>query len=86
MVWECQTDNIIVEFMGNGISDRQVATIKRETFSVFNGKEGKNKATRYQVPLILAYRITIHKAQGMSDSLPHVSSVWHLEEREAKTV
>lgn len=47
--------------------DADPATVKREmTFSVTEGLANKVVASRIQLPLRLAYAISIHKSQGMS--------------------
>jgi hypothetical protein len=45
---------------------QQTLTVKKEKFSRFNPRLGKDSATREQLPLSLSFGITIHKAQGMS--------------------
>ena len=40
-----------------------VTEIKRETFTVYSSVENKVAASRRQIPLVLSYGITIHKAQ-----------------------
>jgi hypothetical protein len=43
-----------------------VTEIKRETFTVYSSVENKVVASRRQIPLVLSYGITIHKAQGLT--------------------
>ena len=66
IVKECMADSVVVEFSGTGLHGVKTATIKRETFSVFNTKEGKVIASMSQLPLTLRYSMPIHKAQGLT--------------------
>ena len=66
IVKECRSDSVVVEFSGTGVNGTKTATIKRETFSVYNMEEGKVIASRFQLPLTLGYSMPIHKAQGLT--------------------
>ena len=49
--------------------------INKYTFSVYSRERSYNVATRIQVPLRVAYGLTIHKAQGMSLSSMDLTSL-----------
>ncbi|KAL3876127.1 hypothetical protein ACJMK2_033999 [Sinanodonta woodiana] len=46
--------------------ENDLVQLGRETFTVYSSIDKKNVATRHQIPLILSFSITIHKAQGLT--------------------
>lgn len=54
-----------------GVKKEEIATIKDDTWDIKQGD--KVLASRIQIPLILAWAISIHKAQGMTIPLLEVS-------------
>ncbi|VDI27813.1 Hypothetical predicted protein [Mytilus galloprovincialis] len=61
-VQEINTDNNTVTVNFNGL----ITDIKREMFTVYSSIENKVVASRLQIPLVLSYGATIHKAQGLT--------------------
>ncbi|CAC5398510.1 PIF1 [Mytilus coruscus] len=61
-VQEISTDNNTVTVNFNGL----ITDIKREMFTVYSSIENKVVASRLQIPLVLSYGATIHKAQGLT--------------------
>lgn len=47
-------------------TEKFTANLKPETFFIYSCNEGKVIASRQQVPLCLAFSITIHKSQGLA--------------------
>ena len=59
----------IVEIGNNTVTvkfESSVTEIKKETFTVYSSIENKVVASRQQLPLVLSYGVTIHKAQGLT--------------------
>lgn len=44
----------------------KLVTLTRASFDVFDLKQHKNLASRKQFPIILAFALTVHRAQGQS--------------------
>ncbi|CAG2240963.1 PIF1 [Mytilus edulis] len=61
-VQEINTDNNTVTVNFNGL----ITDIKREMFTVYSSIDNKVVASRLQIPLVLSYGATIHKAQGLT--------------------
>ncbi|KAL3875767.1 hypothetical protein ACJMK2_033685 [Sinanodonta woodiana] len=53
-------DSVTVDF------ENDLVQLGRETFTVYSSIEKTIVATRHQIPLILSFSITIHKAQGLT--------------------
>ncbi|KAL3881351.1 hypothetical protein ACJMK2_027801 [Sinanodonta woodiana] len=53
-------DSVTVDF------ENDLVQLGRETFTVYSSIDKKIVATRHQIPLILSFSITIHKAQGLT--------------------
>ena len=60
VVVEINTDTVIVNFNGSKVG------LKREMFSIYCSINNKVIASRHQIPVVLAYGVTIHKSQGLT--------------------
>ena len=56
---------VSVNFIGVN-KENLTANLKPETFLIYSCNEGKVVASRKQIPLCLAFSITIHKSQGLT--------------------
>ena len=59
----------VVQFKADGPCvnfEGKLHVIKPQTFQVFSRERGQNIAQRIQLPLRLAYGMTIHKSQGLT--------------------
>ena len=61
VVRKCERDSVTVYFK----SLNREETISRYTFSVYSPDAQRDMAYRLQIPLKLAFALTVHKAQGM---------------------
>lgn len=58
-------DSVIVQFTSMN-SEPHTVELKPEPFTVFSSLDNKVIATRRQIPICLAFSVTIHKAQGLT--------------------
>jgi len=58
-------DSVIVQFTSMN-SEPHTVQLKPEPFTVFSSLDNKVIATRRQIPICLAFSVTIHKAQGLT--------------------